>query len=468
MLPRRFGPTLRNEPPSRLAGLAVAAASVAAITALIFPLKTVAPAVSNGVLYLLAVLLVSSIWGFGLGLVTALASALAFNYFHIPPTGRFTISDEGNWVALGVFLVAAAVAGSLAEAARMRAADAERGRREADLAAELARLLLGGTDTAAALPVAGERLARALDLPWAEIELGHVDGDDRKEAFALAEIGTLLVPAALSDDVRTRLTKRVVPALEALLAAALERDALQSEVVETRALRRSDEVKTALLRSVSHDLRSPITAILATGEALGSASLSPDERRELSAAVQAGGERLASLVDKLLDLSRLQAGTAEPHLDWVAIDEVIRDAVQTSGQPERFELALDPGLPLVRADAAQLERALANLLENAARYSGTAPVSVRARAVGPRLMVRVVDRGPGIPRQELERIFEPFYRASDGDRHAGSGLGLAIVRGFVEANGGRVWAESLPGQGTSFVIALPLEEQPTAVEARAG
>jgi two-component system sensor histidine kinase KdpD len=465
MLPRRFGPTLRDEPPSRLAGLVVAAASVAAITALIFPLKTVSPAVSNGVLYLLAVLLVSSIWGLGLGLLTALASALSFNFFHIPPTHHFTVSDEGNWVALGVFLVAAAVAGSLAEAARARAAEADRRRREADLAAELARLLLGGTDAATALPVAGERLARALDLPWAEIALGRVEGDDRKEAFPLAEIGTLLVPAATSDDVRTRLTERVVPALEALLAAALQRDALQSEVVETRALRRSDEVKTALLRSVSHDLRSPITAILTTGEALGSASLSPDERRELSAAVQAGGERLAALVDKLLDLSRLQAGTAEPHLDWVAVDEVIRDAVETSGHPERFQLALDPGLPLVRADAAQLERAMANLLENAARYSGTAPVSVRARAVGPRLMVRVVDRGPGIPARELERIFEPFYRASDGDRHTGSGLGLAIVRGFVEANGGQVWAESLPGQGTSFVIALPLEEQPTAVEA---
>jgi two-component system sensor histidine kinase KdpD len=469
MLPRRFGPTLRDEPPSRLVGLVVAAASVAAITALIYPLKTVSPAVSNGVLYLLAVLLISSIWGLGLGLLTALASALAFNFFHIPPTHRFTISDEGNWVALGVFLVAAAVAGSLAEAARSRAAEADRRRREADLAAELARVLLGGADTPTALPVAGERLARALDLSWAEIELGVADGDERREAFPLAaegeRIGTLLIPAGAAEDVRTRLSDRVVPALEALLAAALERDALEGEVVETRALRRSDEVKTALLRSVSHDLRSPITAILTSGEALGSDSLSDEERRELAAAVRAGGERLAALVDKLLDLSRLQAGTAEPRLDWVAIDEVIRGAVETSGQRERFQLALDPDLPLVRADAAQLERALGNLLENAARYSGAAPVSVRARAVGPRLMVRVVDRGPGIPRQELDRIFEPFYRASDGDRHTGSGLGLAIVRGFVEANGGRVWAESLPGQGTSFVIALPLEEQPTAVGA---
>jgi len=464
---RRLGLTLRDDPPSRLVGLVVAALSVAAITGLIYPLKTIAPAVSNGVLYLLAVLLVSSIWGLGLGLLTALLSALAFNYFHIPPTGRFTISDEGNWVALGVFLVAAAVAGSLAEVARARAAEAERRRQEADLSAELARLMLGRAELPTALAVAGERLARALDVAWATIELGAVEGDERREAFPLhadgERIGTVLLAAPVGDDLGARMRERIVPSLEALLAAARERDALLGEVVETSALRRSDVLKTALLRAVSHDLRSPITAILTAGEALGSPSLSPEERRELSAAVRAGGERLAGLVDKLLDLSRLQAGTAEPHLDWVSIEEVVRGAVEESADPERFALALDPGLPLVQADAAQLERAVANLLENAARYSNGAPVSVRARGVGPRLMIRVVDRGPGIAAAELERIFEPFYRAPGGGHHTGSGLGLAIVRGFVEANGGQVWAESLPGQGTSFVIALPLEPQPATV-----
>jgi two-component system sensor histidine kinase KdpD len=464
---RRFGLTLRDDPPSRLVGLGVAAFSVAAITGLIYPLKTISPAVSNGVLYLLAVLLVSSIWGLGLGLLTALASAVAFNYFHIPPTGRFTISDGRNWVALGVFLVAAAVAGSLAEVARARAAEAERRRREADLAAELARLMLGRVELPTALAVAGDRLATALGVAWATIELGAAEGDERREAFPLfadgERIGTVLLAAPVGEDLRSRMRERIVPSLEALLAAARERDALLGEVVETSALRRSDVLKTALLRAVSHDLRSPITAILTAGEALGSASLSADERRELSAAVRTGGERLAVLVDKLLDLSRLQAGTAEPRLDWVSVEEVVRDAVEESGDPDRFALSLDPGLPLVQADAAQLERALANLLENAARYSNGALVSVRARAVGPRLMIRVVDRGPGIPAAELERIFEPFYRAPDGGHHTGSGLGLAIVRGFVEANGGQVWAESLPGQGTSFVIALPLEPQPATV-----
>jgi two-component system, OmpR family, sensor histidine kinase KdpD len=138
----------------------------------------------------------------------------------------------------------------------------------------------------------------------------------------------------------------------------------------------------------------------------------------------------------------------------VAIDELAL-------APGTFALAVDADLPLIRADAAQLERAFANLLENAARYSGGHPVSVRARAVGHRIIVRIVDRGPGVPPAEKARIFEPFYRgpsrSDSANGHRGSGLGLAIVRGFVEANGGRVWVESLPGQGSTFVVELPLE-----------
>jgi two-component system, OmpR family, sensor histidine kinase KdpD len=158
-------------------------------------------------------------------------------------------------------------------------------------------------------------------------------------------------------------------------------------------------------------------------------------------------------------MSRLEARAAEPRVEWCSIEEVLLAAVDDVALPEgTFVLSLDADLPLIRADAAQLERAFANLLENSARYSGGHPVSVRARAVGPRILVRVVDRGPGVPAAETARIFEPFYRAPGATNgHRGSGLGLAIVRGFVEANGGRVWVESLPGQGSSFVVELPLE-----------
>ena len=168
--------------------------------------------------------------------------------------------------------------------------------------------------------------------------------------------------------------------------------------------------------------------------------------------------RLARLVDKLLELSRLQSGAAEPHRDWCSVEEVLREAAASAGLPDdRLRLSVDRDLPLILADGAQLERAFANLLENAARHSGAEPISVRARVSGGRLLVRIVDRGPGIALADRERIFEPFYRR-DGGAGGGSGLGLAIVRGFVEANGGRVHVESLPGQGASFVVELPLPE----------
>jgi two-component system sensor histidine kinase KdpD len=450
-------------PTSPAVGAVVALAAVAATTALVYPLAKVAPVVALGVVYLIAVLLVSSIWGGWLGAATAVASALAFNFFHIPPTGRFTISEGENWVALGVFFIAALVASTLAERARVRTREAQDRRQEADLAAEMARLLLRGSSLDEALPAVSRRLAQALDLPSAAIELRTVEGDERRIALPLGDhdsrLGTFLVPAALPPDVLARLQARVVPALEAILGAAVERDALQREVVETSALRRSDVLKTALLRAVSHDLRSPLTAILTAVGALGSRSLPDAERDELVADIGGEAERLARLVDNLLDMSRLEARTAEPRVEWCSVEEVVLAAVDDIGLPEStFALALDADLPLIRADAAQLERAFANLLENSARYSGGYPVSVRARATGPRILVRIVDRGPGVPAAEKARIFEPFYRAPGAHNgHRGSGLGLAIVRGFIEANGGRVWVESLPGQGSTFVVELPLE-----------
>jgi two-component system, OmpR family, sensor histidine kinase KdpD len=448
---------------SPVVGALVAAIAVGITTALVYPLSEVAPVVALGVVYLLAVLLVSSFWGGWLGVATALASALAFNFFHIPPTGRFTISEGENWVALAVFFVAALVASTLAERERIRTREAQERRQEADLAAEMARLLLRGSSLDDALPVVSARLAQALELASATIALRAVEGDARRIALPLGDrddpLGTLLLPAGLSPDVLARLQQRVVPALEAILGAAIERDALQREVVETSALRRSDVLKTALLRAVSHDLRSPLTAILTAVGALESGPLADDERDELVADIGGEAQRLARLVDNLLDMSRLEARAAEPRVEWCSVEEVIQAAIDELALADgTFALAIDADLPLIRADAAQLERAFANLLENAARYSGGHPVSVRARAVGHRVIARIVDRGPGVPPAEKARIFEPFYRgAGASNGHRGSGLGLAIVRGFVEANGGRVWVESLPGQGSTFVVELPLE-----------
>jgi two-component system, OmpR family, sensor histidine kinase KdpD len=454
---------LSTRRPPLLVGVGLACALIAVETLTLYPLGEAAPSVSLGVVYLVGVLIVAIVWGAWLGVATSLVSATAFNFFHIPPTGRFTIAEAENWVALAVFLLVALVAASLAEAARHRAQEAEQRGREAVLAAELARVVLGAPDLSTALGPAAQRIARAFGLPSCRIVLEAVEGDERTEALPLRhegrELGTLLVPRATSAAGRIALVERVQPALEALLDGAREREALTREVVETRALRRSDEIKTAVLRAVSHDLRSPLTAIVTAADALATPSVGADDRHELAAAIGSESARLTRLVDKLLDLSRLQAGAADPQRDWCSIEEVLREAVATAGAPAgRFKLVIDRNLPLVVADAAQLERAFGNLLENAVRYSGDEPVSVRARASGGRVLVRIVDRGPGIALADQEHIFEPFFRTR-GARAAGSGLGLAIVRGFVEANGGEVRVESLPGQGTSFVVSLPLPER---------
>jgi two-component system sensor histidine kinase KdpD len=470
---RPLGFLLAPDPPPRRVGILVAIVGVALCTLVLYPLKQIAPVVSLGVVYLLAVLVVSVIWGAWLGIATAVVSAAAFNFFHLPPVGHFTIRNSSNWVALIAFAIAAALASSVAEVTRARTRDAEARRREADLAAEMARLLLRGNSLAEALPTAASRLAHALELSSAAIEMETVEGDARRVAFPLREgtrrLGTLLVGADTSETSLRRLQERVVPALEALLSAALEREELLGGVVETAALRRADVVKTALLRAVSHDLRSPLTAISAAGEAVGSPAVSERERQEMANVIQGETRRLSRLVDNLLDLSRLQAGAAEPRRDWTSIDEVIQGALgELAPAPEDFSLSLDRDLPLVSADPVQLERAFANVLENARRHSGGHPVSVRARAVRDRVIVRIVDRGPGIPPAQLERVFEPFYRAgTPGGEHRGSGLGLAIARGFIEANAGTLHVESLPGQGATFVFELPLGDRSQTITAGA-
>jgi two-component system sensor histidine kinase KdpD len=481
--------------PRAAAGIVVSLLAVAVATAAISLLKQVAPVVSLGVVYLPAVLLVSTYWGISLGLLCSLLSAAAFNYFHVPPTGRFTIARGSNWVALVAFVVVALTVSAVAELARSRALEAERRRREADLAAAMARELLLGDDTERALGSTARRVAEALGLSAAAIittALAEVEPGELARRLVIPlrladgeTVGALLVPLDVTPDTVLRLTDQVAPTLAALVGIARRRDALQAQRVQTEALRRSDDIKTALLRAVSHDLRTPLTSVVAAGHALGSGSLDPDERAELSESVVSEATRLSDLVDKLLDLSRLQAGAAPPRADWVSVEELITAAAETgSREPLDYTLTVDPGVPEIRADAAQLERAVANLLENARRYSGGQPVHVHVRTAralgdghGEQVLISVVDQGPGIPPAEQPRIFEPFYRVpattSRGRSAApapgiGSGLGLAIVKGFVEANGGTISVASLPGQGTSFTIALPIAGETTGDPAEAG
>jgi two-component system, OmpR family, sensor histidine kinase KdpD len=459
---------LRSERPSRLIGALVALASVGAATALIYPLKQITPVLSLGVLYVPAVLVVSMFWGRAFGIGTSVLSAAAFNFFHLPPGGRFSLADEREWVALVVFVIVAVATGMVGELARARGREAEQRRQEADLSAEMAQLLLGTADVEGALDLASARLAAAIGVPAAVISLGEVNADQQSLIFELGgsggRIGALLLGGTPSQVERERISERVVPSLESILGAALNRAELQAEVVETAALRRSDELKTAVLRSVSHDLRTPLTAILMAITALDSERPTSENVADVREQVIDAATRLWQLIEKLLDLSVLQAGRAEPRLVWYSIDEVLGEAIeQVRDDSVVFKLSVERDMPLLRGDPGQLERAFVNVLENAARYCGGKPVSVRARTVRDRIRVLVVDQGPGIPRGEQERIFLPFYRAPGAPSgHRGSGLGLAITKGFLELNDARISVESLPGQGTSFAVEFPLGERSPA------
>jgi two-component system sensor histidine kinase KdpD len=279
-------------------------------------------------------------------------------------------------------------------------------------------------------------------------------------------VGVLRWTAPGDPAADAALRERVAPALGAVLAAGLERERLGAEAVEAETLRRSDEVKTTLLRTVGHDLRTPLTQISAAAAALRSPSLLPDERTELATGIEEGSDRLAAMIGKLLDLSRLEVGAAEPHTDELFLDDLVRDALVALGPAAaRVRVETEEPPPSVRADPAQVERIVVNLLENALLHGRPAAprspesdrVLVRIARRRGRAVVRVVDGGPGIPPEAREALFRPFTR---GERSAGpgSGLGLAIARGFAEANGGSLRVESYPGQGTAFVLELPPAE----------
>jgi K+-sensing histidine kinase KdpD len=289
--------------------------------------------------------------------------------------------------------------------------------------------------------------------------------EDTKNWFALLVfVVTAVVVSELASRSRRR-AEEAEAALTALRKLTEERERLAGEALEAEALRRSDALKTALLRSVSHDLRSPLTAILASADALASPGLQleAEDRLGLAETIRGEATRLDRVVEQLLDLSRLEAGAAEPHRELWHVDELVGQALAGLG-PEAARVRLEIGseTPPVEVDAAQVERVLANLLENALRYSPPGSrVLLRAERGSTELRLHVVDLGAGLPDEQREALFEPFRRGMAGH---GSGLGLAIARGFAEANGGRLWAQDDPGGG-HLVLSLPLAERAAVVRA---
>jgi two-component system, OmpR family, sensor histidine kinase KdpD len=443
------------------------------VTASIYLFREAVPVLSLGALYLFAVLPVGIVWGRAWAVGVAVASMLAFNFFFLPPTHTLRLEERTNWLALAVYLVTGIVVSELATRARHRAAEAEQREREEALLAELSIALLQGERLASGREAVARAVARILGVTQARLDLGD-QGDVSRNGAELdlragdRLVGRLVIPEGEQPDAAVR--DRFLPAFASLLAVAADREALQREALEAERLRLSDSVKTAILRSVGHDLRSPLTAIRVAGESLASPALelTEEDRLHLLDTIKEESLRLDRLVANLLDLSRLETGAVTSRKELVAIDELVGQALAQLGGREasvKVQLPSDE-IPLVEVDAIQVERALVNLVENGLRFSPeNKDVLVRVTASPNEVVLRVENGGPPLAERDLERIFEPFVRASEEEGRQGTGLGLAIARGFAEANGGRIWAETPGPEGASFAIAFPLASVPAQTQA---
>jgi two-component system sensor histidine kinase KdpD len=437
--------------------------AIAVVTLAVELLDGYAPVLSLGALYVFAVLPIAAVWGLAYAIPVAIGSMLAFNFLFLPPLYTFTLADGQNWVALVVYLVSAVVVSELAVRARRRAAESEQREREASFLARVSATLLESVRVEDELRGIAIGVARVLGVDDVRIELDPpLAPESHEPAFDLAaggrQVGRLFVERGARVD--NAAAGRVLPGLASLLAAASDRERLAQRALEAETLRRSDAAKTAVLRSVSHDLRSPLTAMRAATEALVNPTLELSEEDEagLLETMTTESKRLSRLVDDLLDLSRLEVGAASPLFElWTLDDLVGRTLTELGRAGEHVSVDLPEELPPVHVDGAQIERVLANLVENALKYSpenGT--VDIRAALNDGELIVRVADRGPGLTEAELGRIFEPFEYGDAQVAQRGAGLGLAIARGFAQANGGILWAESRRGEGAVFVLSLPV------------
>ena len=453
---------------SRLSALVISAALVAASTAFVAAVTPNVPVRSAGVFYLLAVLAVSSIYGLWWGLATSLASALAFNFFFLPPAHTLVIDASGDWLALAAFAVTAVVTSDLAARERRGRAEAARRAEEARLGERLATVIATAPNLDEALAGLGNEAARTLGAETGVIVRGAT-ATDGSHVLPLELNGRPIVELRLTGGgpelLSSPASMRVARQLAGLIALGEERERRMREQVNAEALLRSDELKTALLRAVSHDLRSPLQAIAAASGGLRFAALDAEEQ-ELVDTIGAESGRMTRMVENLLDLSRLNAGALPPAADWLdprdlvqaAIAELFRDEPQT-----RVRVATAPEVPLVRGDGPQLQRVVVNVVENALKFSPVdREVEVRVAPRGEVVEIAVRDHGPGVAAEDAERIFEPFSRGGRTREVPGSGLGLAIARGLAVANGGdlRLSAE-VEGGGSTFVLVLPAGEVST-------
>ncbi len=483
-------------------------------------------------LYLIAVLAIATLFGSGPAIFASVIAFLTFDWLFVEPYHTFTVSNTEEWIALLLFLVTAVITGQLAASQRRRAQEAEQREREAVVLYDVMRLI-SDPELEHALGDVAERLRRELGLDAVAIEvIGSTNGVTRAtagEAEALriirsvaktsshllmegapptsAQRGGLgpwvriipphppgsrervgtdrlqLVPVRAQDRrvgdlflVRPagspkfrEADNRLLAAVAAQLGLAVERVRLRREATEAEILRRTDELKTALLNAVSHDLRTPLASIIASAGSLRQHDVAwtEEDRQQFAEAIEEEAQRLNQIVGNLLDLSRIEGGTLRPEKGWYDVGALIDDVLgrlRPLIAKHHVEVSVPEDLPPVLLDYVEIDQVLSNLLENAAKYApANTAISISVRHVGEALQIEVADRGPGIPPSALSQLFAPFYRVPEpGSRVKGTGLGLAVAKGLVEAHDGRIWAENRRGGGTRFVFTLPLGESAEA------
>jgi len=461
-LPHRRGSLSRRR---RLRGFALALALPPLMTLLLVPVRQHVNLVSDMLLFLLMTVVVALVGGLVPALTAAVVGSLLLNYFFTPPFHTLTIGETNNALALFVFVLVAMMVSSAVDLAARRTRQASRAAAESRTLANLAGSVLGGEE---ALTEMLERVRETFGLTSATL-LEKTDGEWHTfasagppttrpgEAETDVPAGDTLILALRGRHLQAE-DQRLVGAFAAQVAVVRDRIRLSRAAAEAAPLAEANKVRTALLAAVGHDLRTPLAAAKAAVSSLliWDIDLPPDDRRELLMAADTSLDRLSALVDNLLDMSRLQTGALSIEVQPTAVDEVAARAVDDLGADHarvRIEAADD--IPFVQADPGLLERVLANVVSNALRYSpADATPHVAFSRLGDRVELRVVDRGPGIPPDQWDRVFLPFQRLGDTDNTTGVGLGLALARGLTEAMGGTLEPEETPGGGLTMVVSL--------------
>jgi two-component system sensor histidine kinase KdpD len=446
-------------PRRQVAGAALAVAGLPSLTVLLNAVQPHLNLSDDLLIYLVAVVAVTVVGGFWPAVVAAVGACLLLNWFFTEPVHTFTIAEPRNLLALVLFVTVAVAVSSVVHLAARREADAARSSKETASLLGLAQTVLGGADTPGDV-------------------LDHLTASHGGHAVLLERVGARWIKVASSGeldptlsalrfevrpDLALEVSGQSASATTSLLAgytaqavAALDRARLRTQAAQAEALAEGDRMRTALLRAVSHDLRTPLASIKASVSSLRQTDVhwTAEDEAELLANIEQNADRLDALVGNLLDMSRLQAGSLEPFLRATAVDEVAPVALRGLDDADQLLIVVPDDLPLVRADPGLLERVLANLFSNALRHSppDLRPM-LRAKEDGDRVVLDVVDHGTGVPAGLKERIFEPFARLDE--RSPGVGLGLAVAKGFAEAMGGSIVAVDTPGGGLTVRVALP-------------